>query len=371
MEFSRRLNSLLRAGGLLTGIFACGSAFLSAGAKAEPSAFTVANYPVQAEAKDAVTAKRIAIEDGQAAALRSLLKRIVPVTAYQALDRIKAEQASRLVSGMSVRSEQNSSTGYYASLDFTFSPNAVRELLRREGVPFVDTQAAPVTLVPVTIAGGVPGKGLGEWGKIWSGLDIVNTVAPLRVAEWKAGLPSDALQQIKTASGAAMGRLAAEYGGDRVVVAEAEIDKAAGRLNLSISGQDAAGPIIWTHSYRITDGDVAYAMEYAAVVTLGVLEGRWKAIKARDMGGVDVMTAGAEPVRIQVLFGGAAEWYRLQQMVSKQPGVEGFQVEAVSARRAEVALHFPGGGQQLANVLARDGISLTNDGGQWVLRQAY
>lgn len=370
MEYARRLNSLPRAGGLLAGI-ACWLALLSSGVKAEPSVFTIANYPVQAEAQDAVTAKRIAIEDGQAAAFRSLLKRIVPVTAYSVLERIRTEQASRFVSGVSVRSEQNSSTEYYASLDFAFSPNAVREFLRREGVPFVDTQAAPVTLLPVTVSGGVPSKGLGDWGRIWNGLDIVNTVAPLRVAEWKAGVPSDTLKQIKMGSGAAMGRLAAEYGGDRVVVAEAEIDKAAGRVNVSLSGQDAAGPIMWTHSYRIADGDVAYAMEYAAVVALGVLEGRWKAIKARDMGGLDGMTAAAAPVRIQVLFGGAAEWYRLQQLLSEQPGVEGFQVEAVSARRAEVALRFPGGPQQLANVLARDGFSLTNDGGQWVLRQAY
>lgn len=370
MEYFRRSKLLLRAGGLLAGI-ACWSAALVPDAKAEPSAFTIANYPVQAQAQDAVTAKRIAIEDGQAAAFRSLLKRIVPVTAYSVLDRVKSVQASRFVTGMSVRSEQNSSTEYYASLDFAFSANAVREFLRREGVPFVDAQAAAVTLVPVTVSGGVPDKGLGDWGGIWSGLDIVNTIAPLRVVEWKAGIPADTLQQIKQGSGAAMGRLAAEYGGDRVVVAEAEIDKTAGRLNLSISGQDAAGPIIWTHSYRISDGDVGYAMEYAAVVSLGVLEGRWKAMKARDMGGVDVLAAAATPVRIQVLFGGAAEWYRLQQKISERPGVEGFQVEAVSARRAEVALRFPGGGQQLANALARDGISLTNDGGQWVLRESY
>ncbi|MEL7047619.1 MAG: hypothetical protein AAFO75_01430, partial [Pseudomonadota bacterium] len=45
-------------------------------AQANPDrAFTAANYPVFATAKDAVAAKRSALKDGQQAALRSVLKR--------------------------------------------------------------------------------------------------------------------------------------------------------------------------------------------------------------------------------------------------------------------------------------------------------
>lgn len=341
---------------------------------AESPVFTIANYPVQAQAKDAVTAKRVAIEDGQTAAFKSLLKRIVPVTAYAALDRVKAVQASKYISGMSVRSEQNSSTQYYASLDFSFSAHAVRDLLQREGVPYVDEQAPSVTIVPVVAAsqGGTPVQGNNNWSGVWSGLDIVNTVSPLQISGWKGNLPPNTLQQLKNeGAGEAMRSLASAYGGDRVVVAEAEIDQSAARLNVTLSGRDAAGPIAWKHSYRISDGDVAYAMEYAAVVSLGVLEGRWKSIKARDMGGLDVLASPAAQIQIQVLFNSAAEWYRLQQQISGRPGVQDFQVGSVSARKAEVALRFPGGGQQLANVLARDGISLTNSGGQWIMRKSY
>lgn len=373
MNHCQRSKFVLRAGGLLAGALSC-LAVLVPIAAAEPSPFTVANYPVQAQAKDAVTAKRIAIEDGQTAAFRSLLKRIVPVSAYQSLDRVKAAEASRFLEGTSVRSEQNSSTVYYASLDFAFSAKAVRELLRREGVPFVDTQAPTVTLVPVTIPaeGAAPAQGLGKWGGIWSNLDIVNTLTPLRIAEWKPGMAADTLTQLEQAAGGAgLRSLAAEYGSDLVLVAEAIVDSAKGRLKVTLSGQDAAGPISWTHTYRINDGDVDYAMEYAAVVSLGVLEGRWKAVKARDMGGLDAMAGPVASLRIEVLFDSPAEWYRLQEKISGRPGVQDFRVGAVSARRAEVALSYPGGGQQLANALARDGLSLTNTGGRWVLRESY
>ncbi len=53
--------------------------------RAPPDAvFTVANYPVEARADNAVAAKDRALADGQQAAFRSLLKRLVPVTAYRA-----------------------------------------------------------------------------------------------------------------------------------------------------------------------------------------------------------------------------------------------------------------------------------------------
>ena len=57
---------------------------LSAGAHTAAAAdavFTVGNYPVEARADNAVTAKTKALADGQQAAFRSLLKRLVPVTA--------------------------------------------------------------------------------------------------------------------------------------------------------------------------------------------------------------------------------------------------------------------------------------------------
>src|SRR4051812_47492206 len=50
--------------------------------------YTVANYPVDATAANAVAAKDQALAEGQQAAFRSLLKRIVPVTAYKQLTKV-------------------------------------------------------------------------------------------------------------------------------------------------------------------------------------------------------------------------------------------------------------------------------------------
>ncbi|HPG88874.1 MAG TPA: DUF2066 domain-containing protein, partial [Hyphomicrobium sp.] len=103
--------------------------------------YTIGNYPVEASDKNAVAAKEKALADGQKAAFRALLKRIVPVTAYKQIARLADVNAANLVSGVSVRSERNSATEYIASLDFAFQADAVRNALQSQGVPYVDQQA--------------------------------------------------------------------------------------------------------------------------------------------------------------------------------------------------------------------------------------
>ena len=70
------------------------------------SAYTIANYPVDATAANAVAAKQQALADGQQAAFRSLLKRIVPVTAYKQLTRVKDIKAAKHILGVTVRWEK-------------------------------------------------------------------------------------------------------------------------------------------------------------------------------------------------------------------------------------------------------------------------
>jgi len=118
-------------------------------AAANDEVYTVANYPVDAEAGNAVAAKDKALADGQQAAFRSLLKRLVPVTDYDRLKRLGALKSSGFLEGVSVRSERNSSTRYIASLDFSFRADSVRAVLQQEGIPFVEEQAREVIVVPV------------------------------------------------------------------------------------------------------------------------------------------------------------------------------------------------------------------------------
>lgn len=350
-------------------------------------AFTIANYPVDATAKDAVAAKDKAIADGQQAAFRSLLKRLIPVTGYQGLDRLKTVKAADYVDGFAIRSEQNSGTRYIASLDFNFDPNSVRQLLQQQGVAFVDKQAEPVILVPVLRQSPPTGGGkaagaeftaaTGPWSTTWSDLDVGNSLTPLTVTPLKPSVHSDAIASLVAAGQGGPERiLATEYGSGKVVVAIAEVDKAAGRVHVTLAGQDGVAPILWKRSYRITDNDVTYTMELAAVISQGVIEGRWKAMQTGEFsggaaGGFDGGGGAMPDVLLDVQFRSMTEWNEIRGRILDLPTVDDVRVGNVSASSAQVMVKFPGGGPALAGELGRQGLQMQQSGSGWQVRGGY
>lgn len=366
------------------------AAFSAVGpAMAKPGAdrtYTIANYPVEARAANAVAAKDVAIADGQKAAFRSLLKRIVPVTSYRDIERIAATDPATLIDGVAVRSERNSATEYIASLDISFQAAEVRDLLNRQGIPFVDTQAPATIILPLTrdakAAAGPAGEfraASGAWGTVWPTLDLANSVSPLKAETLKPELGPDTLRGLyddatRTAS---IMTLAAAYGTDQVVVAIAEVDTEGRKVNVLLAGQDGAGPFVLNRAYRLNDGDLAYTLELAAVVSQGVLEGRWKAVNSSgsvaaaapysaDAGGY---AAAGDDVAFDAQFSGQTEWNAMRRVLLEAPGIDDIRIGTVSAGSASVSVKYPGGGPALAQALASYGIALTDTGGLWVMRQ--
>ncbi|MCB1506201.1 MAG: DUF2066 domain-containing protein [Hyphomicrobiaceae bacterium] len=366
-----------------------------ADARGADAVYTVGNYPVQAAAKNAVAAKDQAIADGQQAAFRSLLKRLVPVTAYGRLKALKTTDAKALIDGYAVRSERNSTTEYIASLDFTFRAGAVRNLLARENVPFVEEQAPEVILIAAVRDGDKllrDGEVAKAWIDIWRDLDLVNALTPLRLEPIKPVIHNDTLNMLVAGDDSAIRVLASEYTGENIVAAIIEIDQPASRVHVTLAGRDAVGVFNLKRSYRLYDGDLGYSMEMAAVISMGIVEGRWKSVKDRGAGGYaagpvtygggaietygggaasSAPAPGSEPVRMQVEFKGLSEWNAVRSRVLETPGVSGVQIDAVSARGADMQLAFPGGGEALATAFAARGLRLTNVGGNWFLRSGY
>jgi hypothetical protein len=343
-------------------------------AVARTSVYTIGSYPVEARARDAVTAKATAIADGQQAALRSLVRRLVPVTAYGRLRDLALPAAADIVDGVAVKRERNSATDYIATLDFAFQPAAVREALRRAGVPFVEEQAPPIMVIPLwRPAAGPVESGRGAWFDAWAGLDLVHALTPVRLEGLKPGLTLDALRPVLDGK-APVGRLLAQpYATDTIVLALAEPDRTGAALVVTLAGQDAVGPFMLRRSYRVVDGDAAYTAELAAVIGLGILEGRWKATRGA--------TAGAEgsggAIRLLVEFGSLGEWNEMRSRILDADGAYDIEVGAVSPRGAEMMVKHAGGATGLAAALARAGLGMTDGGGTdprgptWRVRQTF
>ena len=354
--------------GLVAGAVAALASGWSGPVQAAQNVYTVANYPVEARAENAVAAKEKALADGQQAAFRSLLKRLIPVTAYPRAKRLASVRGADLVEGVRVRAERNSSTEYIASFDFSFQSKGVRDLLRREGIPFVDEQAPVVTLVPVwRSAAGSPPREEAAWSNVWKGLDLENSLTPVKLQPLKKEIRPETVNAIAGGDGSALRTLAAEYNSEYVLLAFAEPDAVAGRLSVTLAGRDAVGAFTLKRPYRIDASDPAYASELAAVVALRTLEGRWKAVKAR--GGVATTTGGGgdTDLLIAVEFRGMTEWQDISRKLSATQGVEELEVAGLSARGARVTLRYAEGAEQLAEELSRQGLNLRNASGSWVL----
>ncbi len=338
--------------------------------------YTIGNYPVEATAKNAVAAKRMAINDGRAAAFRSLLKRIVPVTAYQRLKSVKALDPSPFIKSVAVKSERSSQTRYVASLDYTFLANAVRAELKRRAVPFVDNPAPPTVLVPIyrappnaaaSTAEMSARNGQSLWTGIWADLDLSNSVTPVRMRRPAKQLQADTVAQLRVGDFSGLRIVTGQYQNEQVLLAVAEPDLAAKRLSVVITGRDAVGAFRLVRRYRLDPADFAYALELAAVVSLGIVEGRWKAVKAPVTAG-GYAAGPLQSVQIWVEFANLAEWRRHQQTLERLPGVEDLQTGGLSADGASVVLRYPGGGDQLRAALASQGVTLTPYNDTWILR---
>ena len=344
-----------------------GPALAQSNAARSDAVYTVGNYPVDSQAKNAVAAKRKALADGQEAAFHSLLKRVVPVTDYARLKRLAALRSSDFFEGVSVRSERNSSTRYIASLDFSFRAESVRAVLAQEGIPFVEEQAHAVIVVPMVrnAQGAVEtGAAARAWERTWRSLDLEHTLTPMDVQKLKPSIDPDTLKKLIDGTGGER-ILAGEYGQPYVLVAIAEPDATTKRLNVSLTGIDAVGPINLKRSYKIFDDDTSYAMELAAVVGQGVIEGRWKAVKTGTSD--DVF---GEQVALEARYVSFAQWRDMRERLLELQGVNDVRVETESAQGAGLKLRFPGGGPALATALRSRGLLLEAVGPGWVLRSA-
>ncbi len=344
----------------------------AASASDADSPFVVAKYPVQAHAQNAVAAKERAIADGQQAAFRSLVKRLIPVTDYKALGKLKSTQVAGLIEGLSVRAERNSSTSYTATLDFSFNPNKVRDVMFRAGIRFVDEQAAATAIVPVFLppsAGG--GASLSQasgeqmWRDAWAGLDLEHALTPVKLHAAPPSLTPQVIAASLKDANAPLRAIAALSKTGQALLAIAEPDPAGKRLHVTLTGTDAVGSFVLRRSWRLDLADPAYSAEFAAVVALATIEGRWKA--TRDVAAIPLPPSGAAlmPVQLVIEYRSLNEWQALQKRIATVPGVSDFVIAGLTAQGADAALRYPGGGEQLAAALAAQGIELTNARGTW------
>ncbi|MEC9369668.1 MAG: DUF2066 domain-containing protein [Pseudomonadota bacterium] len=347
-------------------LFALSVAAGPAPAASPDSLFTVARLDADVTAADAVTAKKEALEQAHQTALRTVMKRLVPLEAYSRLPRVRNNIIESMLEGLSVRSEQNSRIRYIARLDFEFQPQAVRDLLSSHGIPISEHQAEPITVLPVYIAGGkIDSTGRDPWRKAWLSLDLDHAVTPVKLARVT---PSHTLEQIQAALGGDLNTFAQlrdKAQAQLLVLAVAEPEQNGARLSVRLFGADRAGSLTLARSDKVFAAGVEEASARSAAISLGILEGRWKVTSTSAAPGV---SGGPSSVRLVVEFASLKQWQDIRRRLSRVPGVQSLEVISLSARVAEVAFNYTGTSDQLGQTVTGQNLSLENQGGTLVLK---
>jgi hypothetical protein len=350
--------------------FAVLGLFIAAGhtgalAKGAP-VFTVAKVAVEAEAKDAVEAKQIALTEGQQAALRTLLKRLTHASVYPRLPVLEDSMVERMIDGFSVRRESNSTTRYIATLDYSFEPDSVRDILNRFGLPYAEQQAVPLVLLPVmTEGGGVKTSTGNAWFEALEAVDSEHSLAPFKLAAPRVDLAPGTISN--PTSPEVLQTLRQQYRADALVLAIAEVNAQRTIMRVRLIGHDAVGSLYLERNYTITGQDIDGAASFAAKVAAGVIEGRWKETRLASLGAIGGAPAELETIALSVQFTGLKQWQNMRGRLQKIPGLQSLDIKALNARGAVISVEYAGGASRLAQAAQSQGLAIDQRGGELVL----
>ncbi len=359
-----------RIGGLAAVIFVAAAGGAESPA-ADDSVFRVAGISVDATAENANAARELAIAEGHALAFQRLIGRIVQATDSANVPRLGHAELAPMVRSFEVANEKTSRVRYLARLTFQFDRKSVRRFLRAIGIPFAETRGPQTLVLPVFRSAGayLLWDEPNPWREAWSNLPETGELVPVVIP------PGDLrdVQDISAAQAASgnptrLQAIAARYNAAEVVVAIAALSRGIDRrpvveVSLSRYGRAAADQtIIESHQATATEM-LDRLIQSAARRTAHGLQDAWK---ARHLLRFD-QESYLEAV---VPIAGLAQWVRISRSLTEIPSIEQSQILSLSRSQARIRLRYYGDRHRLASALVREGLRLSQEDEDWVLRLA-
>ena len=145
--------------------------------------FSARDVAVDVTAGSATNARKAALANGQRKAFRTLLERLTLRTNHGDLPFLSDARIAELVSGIEVSDEKTSPVRYLAKITYRFKPDAIRELLSQEGLPFAETRSKPVLVIPVYQLAGTQllWDDPNPWREAWAGYQHQESLVPFIV----------------------------------------------------------------------------------------------------------------------------------------------------------------------------------------------
>ena len=353
----------------IAALLVCAAAVLLPGlaraqtARGDSAAFTVRDVAVDRTAVSAAAAREAALLDGQRAAFRRLLERLVPQASYGRLPALSDAKISDLVQNYEVQSERTSAVRYIATLTYRFKPDDVRGLLRNANLPFAETYAKPFLVLPVLQEEGVDllWDQPNPWRDAWGRLPRVDGLAPLVLPKGDlADINAISAAQAHSGDDQRLTAIARRYGVSGVYVADAELEAAAGApatLHVSLIGYGgAAGEQTIVDSYAANPGEDPDAfLQRTALAVTNEIEERWK-------GGQVLQFDHEATLTVLVNYDDIGQWVGIRRRLADLALIRRTDLVSLTRRQAIVDIVYIGDDSQLRLALAQRDLALVPAG---------
>jgi hypothetical protein len=353
-------------------------------ASAADSLYDVAKISVDTTAENAVAARNIGIAEVEMRALKIVLGRLVPLGAQGQLPELSKDEVAGMVDGVSIRNEQNSTIRYIGLLDVSLNPQAVRQLLVSRGIPYSENRAPQTFILPLVLSGDkVVSEGPEAWLQAWEGLDLSHSVTPATILRPRQELDAVTVKAILAGDEQALEGLQNAYAHGPLVLAVGEA--AGGKFTTRLVGNDGVGAISYGHADNLGGTDARQAARGAAAAAFAILENRWKMMESGGPLPAEASSEGGAPgaeqtqpprepaevprnVVAMVEFSGLRDWQQIRSRLTHIAGLQGLEVNALSARSASITFDFAGSLDRLQAALGQNGFALYDKNGTFVLR---
>jgi hypothetical protein len=335
------------------------------------SVYAVKGVKVDATADTAAAAQKIALAEGQLIATERLLRRITPLNRHNDLPGLDNAYVANLIQSMEVSSEKRSSTRYLADLVINFRRGAVRRLLRNLGIPFSETMSKPVLILPIYEKAGAANlwDDPNPWRDAWRGIDSDNRFVPLFVPEGGLhDMGAISVDQAVNADASRLAAIAARYKVETVVIVHAvqkrNLAKGTEQLDVAIQRFSASEDSTLIESFEgKVQETVAELLDKAAAGVASLIEENWK--RATRLG-----FSNRGPLSVRLKLKDLGDWISLRRKLEAIPAVDHIELREMSRKSAQVLLHHLGDESALRVAFTQSDLSLGQEDGFWVLKNA-
>jgi hypothetical protein len=348
--------------------FAALALVLGAGVAASAAdIYSMSGIKVDATAANAQAAQDQALVEGQQRALRLLLERLTSDVDHARLPAPSPAEVEALVASFEVADEKRSIARYLATLTINFRADAVRDLLARAGIGFVESASEAVLVLPVYQEAQGLSRLWGDpnpWREAWTRIDPSSGLVPILVPYGElADVEAIDVDAALAGDPGRIGAISARYdaAGALVAIARAVPEPGIVAVDLEIRRfGSASGPIMVERISGEAGETFDRMLERAARTAVSRLDAEWKTanlVSNQQPGQIEVETAIA----------GLENWLTIRRRLENTPRVRALQVIELRRQSARLSLDYVGDIESLRALLGQRGLLLEDQFGSWTL----